>query len=119
MTTTRRVRPNRTTGLGQRLAAALVLSALLAAFPQPAQAAPAGADAARLIAPLAGLMSWLEGLLADLGFSPRASDGPEAAFLPGGCDLEPVGSTCSNGIVAPVPAFEDLDKGQPDRAAIR
>jgi hypothetical protein len=119
MTTTRRVRPNRTTGLGQRLAAALILSALLAAFPVPAQAAPAGADAARLIAPLAGLMSWLEGILADLGYSPATSDGPEAAYLPGGCDLEPVGSTCSDGLAAPVPAVQGVGRGLSETPASR
>jgi hypothetical protein len=118
MTTTRRVRPNRTTGLGHRLAAALILSALLAAFPVPAQAA-AGADAARLIVPLAGLMSWLEGLLADLAFSPRASDELEAAFLPEGCAGEPLGGTCSQGLEESAPAIQDVKKGLSDRPATR
>ena len=117
MTTTRRVRPNRTTGLGQRLAAALILSALLAAFPVPAQAAPIAQGGA----PLAGLLSWLEGLLADLGLSPAGPEegGPEAAFLPDSCSLEPGGSTCSQGARTPVLLIEAEGESLSNRPATR
>lgn len=121
MTTTRRVRPYRTTGLGHRLAAALILSALLAAAPAPVQAAPLRDGGPSL----AGLMSWFEGLLADLSFSweapdrPEGSEGPEAAFLPDACHMDPSGGTCSQEATSPMPTARGEEKDLPERPAIK
>lgn len=116
MITTRRARPSCTPGLGRILAAALVLSALLATIPPPAQALPLSGNG-----PLAGLLSWFEGLLADLGFASEVtdgsgrSDGPEAAFLPEGCVGDPGGSPCSKGLTVPQSEVQDAEKTQPNR----
>ena len=113
MDTTRRTR---TTGLGRILATGLILSALLAAFPGSAQAAPAPRDGA----PLAGLMSWLEGLLADLGFQPVASqDGPKAAVLPDSSSIDPIGGNSSQGLKASRPSAQGLDSGLSDPPATK
>jgi hypothetical protein len=112
MSSTRRVRPVRTNGFGRILAVGLVLSALLAAFPLPAQAVPAAGDAG----PVAGLLSWLEGFLANLGFSPQGADGPEAAYLPEGCSADPGGALCSP-VLASRPSIEAVTDGRLDRPA--
>jgi len=120
MTTTRCVRPNRTTGLGHRLAAALILSALLAAFPQPAQAAPVPGDGV----PLAGLLAWFDGLLAELGFSWEARGGLEgpgeidAAFLPDGGVADPVGGSNTSDLKA-IQQPQSTERSLSDRAATK
>jgi hypothetical protein len=113
MSSNRRFRPLRTNGFGRILAVGLVLSALLAAFPLPAQAVPVAGDAG----PVAGLLSWLEGFLANLGFSPQSADGPEAAFLPEGCSADPGGAPCSPVLEAPRLSVEAVSDGRLDRPA--
>ena len=110
MSSTRRVRPLRTNGFGRILAAGLVLSALLAAFPLPAQAVPVAGDAG----PVAGLVSWLEGVLAGFGFAPAAPGGPEARFLPDGCGMDPLGGTCGEN-KAPAPVTRAPENAAPQR----
>lgn len=77
-----------------RLLSFLALAVLLGPFvlPVPAlsQPAPTVPDAR----PLAGFFQWLEGFLAGLGLRPEVSDGPEAAFLPEGCTIDPGGTPC-------------------------
>lgn len=106
--TTRRTR---TTGLGRILATGLIFSALLAAFPAPAQAAPVGRDGASL----AGLLDWLEGFLAGLGFSGGSEDGPEAAFLPDSSSLDPVGGNAEV-VQASDPVARSVGSGVSERS---
>lgn len=77
-----------------RLLSVLAMAALLGGFVLPAPVVPQPAPTASDGGPQAGLLQWLERFLAGLGLAPEAPDGPEAAFLPEGCSMDPGGTPC-------------------------